>query len=215
MAMERSLAPEILDNPAIPEALAERAHADMVRIHNWLGNTAEILRRLQSDGLPVRSVLDIGCGRGALLAEIARKLRVPVSGVDLRLPEIRNPAVPILQIDAVREPLPQADVAICLLVAHHLPEAELIQMIRNSGHSCRRLILLDLVRHWLPMTLFRTFVAPFVSEINARDGMQSIQRSYTPSELKRLVQTALSGTPGTFRQSVAPLYMRQIVDIRF
>jgi hypothetical protein len=51
--------------------------------------------------------------------------------------------------------------------------------------------------------------------VNAHDGCRSIRRAYTPGELVTLVSGALQGTRAVFRHSVAPLYMRQMVDIRY
>jgi len=80
-----------------------------------------------------------------------------------------------MKADAVRDPLPKADIAYCMHVAPHLSDAELTAMIRNVGRSCRRLIFIDLVRHKMPLILFRMFLAPFLAELpramaNSRSG---------------------------------------------
>jgi SAM-dependent methyltransferase len=211
--MRRSFAPEIIDRPGLPEDVLERAHRDITRINRFLGNTAAILGALARDPLPVRRVLDIGCGRGALLVAIRHRLGVEVVGVE-REPQSRAP-VPIVVADAVRDPLPEADVAVCSLLAHHLRDEELIALIRNAGRACRRLILLDLVRHRLPLALFRIFVAPWVSPVVAADGAQSVRRAFTPAEFAALVRAALAPDAGAFRHSVAPGYIRQVVDISY
>ncbi|HZT33311.1 MAG TPA: hypothetical protein VFA33_25715 [Bryobacteraceae bacterium] len=211
--MLRCREPEIIDDPALPERELARAHRSLTRAHRWLGNTGAILAALDRHPSPVSRVLDIGCGAGGLLIEIRRRLGAEILGVDLRV--LSATPVPILRADAVREPLPAADVAIAVCLAHHLAESELVDLIRNVGRSSRRFILLDLVRHRLPLILFRLFVAPFVCPINAADGARSIRRAYTPRELAALVRTALDGTGATFRHSVAPLYARQVVDIRY
>jgi hypothetical protein len=100
-------------------------------------------------------------------------------------------------------------------LGHHLSTDDLIRLIRNVGRYCRRFILLDLVRHPLPLALFRTFLAPLVCAIDAEDGQRSIRRSYTREELREIAATALSGKLGSFRFSVAPLWIRQIVDITY
>jgi hypothetical protein len=88
-------------------------------------------------------------------------------------------------------------------------------MIRNVGRSCRRFIILDIVRSAVPLTLFRIFIAPFVSRITAADGQTSIRRAYTPDELHALVKDALAGTSANFRHTVAPFGVRQAVDISY
>jgi hypothetical protein len=96
-----------------------------------------------------------------------------------------------------------------------MSETDLEELILNVGRSCRRFILLDLVRHWLPLALFRTFIAPLVCSIDAEDGNRSIRRSYTPDELRRIAASALGGTGSTFRLHIAPLNNRQVLDISY
>jgi hypothetical protein len=120
-----------------------------------------------------------------------------------------------VKADAVRDRLPDADVAVCVHTTHHLTEAELVGLIRNVGRSCRRLLILDLVRHQLPLALFQLFVAPFVSRLNVVDGVRSVRRSFTPGEFAALTRRALEGTGATFRHRVAPFYIRQVLDIEY
>lgn len=159
--------------------------------------------------MPVRRVLDIGCGHGGVLADVRERLGVEVVGIDLRPP--RDTKLPIIEADAVRDPLPQADVAYSICLAHHLSEAEVAAMILNVGRSCRRFIVVDLVRHWLPLGLFHTFVAPFFSAVAVADGSLSVRRAYTEDELKRIA--ASTGT--RFRHSCAPFRTSQTVDIDY
>jgi SAM-dependent methyltransferase len=203
---------ELLDDPSVPEDVLARAYRELQRTHWWLGNTAAVLRLLRHDPIPIRKVLDIGCGHGALLLEIRRRLGAEVIGFDLRRASPAAP-VPILTGNAVTEPLPRADVAIAVCMAHHLSGDDLIRLIRNVSCFCRRFIVLDLVRHRLPLALFQGFVCPFLSSLNAKDGATSIRRSYTPQEMRCVVNTALDGSGGEVRHTVAPFFIRQVVDI--
>jgi len=203
----RSCELELLDSGRLPETVVERAYRDLTWLHRILGNTGRIVRAIRRDPLPVRRVLDIGCGYGAVSAEVRDRTRVEVIGIDLRPPS--HARVEIVQADAVRDLLPRADVAYSLCLAHHLTETELAALIVNVGRSCRRLILVDLVRHWLPFGLFRALVAPFFSRVAAADGAASVRRAYTPAELARIVDSTGAG----YRHSVAPCYAMQSVDI--
>jgi len=203
---------ELLEDPSLPVEVVARAYQALARTHRWLGNTSAIIRRLRNSERPVRSVLDIGCGQGALLCEIRRKLGVEVVGFDLR-PAPESVPVRILAGDAVADPLPAADVAVSVCLAHHLSEHDIVRLIRNVSRSCRRFILLDLVRHRLPLVLFRTFLCPFLPGINVADGLTSVRRSYTPAELKKIVDRAVRGSGARVRHAVAPCYIRQTVDI--
>ena len=178
-----------------------------------MGDTNFIVRAIRRDPLPVRRVLDVGCATGLVRKRWDTSSDVDVVGVDINPhPNIAAP-VPILQADARRDPLPRADVAFSMHLGHHLRERDLVDLIRNVGRFCRRFILLDLVRHPLPLALFRLFVAPLICAIDAEDGQRSIRRSFTPVELRELTSSALAGTAGTFRLSVAPLHARQVMDI--
>jgi len=210
----RSLRSEILDDPAVPEHVRERCYRDLARTQRWLGNVRAVINLISHDPRPAKKVLDIGCANGDLLREIRRQLGVEVVGVDLRPPQYQAD-IPILCCDAVRDTLPKADVAVSLMLAHHLSVDEIGQLIRNAARCCGRFIVLDLVRHSVPLMLFRTFVAPFVNPINVKDGIRSVERAFTPGELTRIVADNLAGTRATYSHSVAPFAVRQIVDIRY
>ena len=161
----------------------------------------------------MRRVIDIGCGGGALLEYLQKRLGVDVIGVDQKPPDTAR--VPIIGADAVAEPLPEADVAVCTLTAHHLTPEQIAALIRNVSRSSRRFIIHDLIRHPLPLVLFTVFLCPLIGREAAVDGRQSIRRAYTPEEFKRIVETAISGTNATFTSDVSRFLSRQILDIRF
>ena len=211
----RSHDPEIMDDPDLPEHVLQRVLHDLTFTHRVLGNIHALVRTMMRSRGPVGRVLDIGCGGGHILAEVRRQTGAEVIGVDLRPPRLPVTGVPIVQADAVHDTLPSADVAIAVCMVHHLTDEAFINMVRNVGRSCRRFIVLDLVRHQLPWWLFRIFIGPLIHPINRHDGLVSIRRAFTPDEMRTLLRDALDGTGATFDVRVAPLYARQIADIRY
>jgi len=211
--MRRSLAPEIMDDAHAPEELLERFHRQLGALHRFLGNHRAILDALRQDAQPIHRVLDIGCGNGALLDEIRRQMHVDVVGVELRPPERNVFDVPIVKADASRVRLPQADIGVCIMVIHHLTKDEITALVHNASRSLRRLIILDLVRHWLPLALFSVFFSPVLMHAVAADGRLSIRRSYTPPELRAIVEHALAGTDARLVHTVTRFRSRQMIDI--
>jgi 2-polyprenyl-3-methyl-5-hydroxy-6-metoxy-1,4-benzoquinol methylase len=211
--MQRADVTELLEDPSLPDEVVANAYRDLARTQRLLGNTRAVFRRLRKNRDPIRRVLDIGCGQGALLEQIRQSLGVDVVGFDLR--PAPDAPVRILTGNAAIDPLPDADVALAVCLIHHLSEADIVNMIQNVSKTCRRLILLDLVRHWIPLTLFRVFMSPFLHRINSADGITSIKRAYTPRELRSIVDEAVRGTNTRVDHTVAPFYIRQIIDLEF
>lgn len=207
--MLRSDRPEIMDSPDIPVHLLTRFHKDLRLVHRLMGTVDIMAQKLQGAG----SIVDIGCGDGALAADIGRKIGAAVTGVDLRgRPEA---AVPVIAADATRDDLPRADAAFSTFTIHHLTDRQTIELIRNVGRACGRFVILDLVRSSLPLTLFTLFIGPLLSHEAAADGRQSIRRAYTGPELRALVEQATAGTGATFQHWVSRYAARQIVEITY
>lgn len=211
----RSLAPEIMDQANPAPDVARKFHRDLALIHSLMGNWSAITTRLATPPI-ASSVLDIGCGDGALLRHIRDKLAIPtVTGIDLKPPDCVLPGIPVVVADATRDLLPQADAAVSVMMLHHLTDDQVIALIRNVGRSVKRFICLDPVRHPLPLALYTIFICPMLSRVGAADGRQSIRRSFRPAELKALAETALAGTGAAIDHWVSPVHARQILDIRW
>jgi SAM-dependent methyltransferase len=214
MLETRSMEPEIMDQPGIAADIQAKFHRDLKLIHRLLGNWEEIERRLRGSG--ARTVIDLGCGDGALLAHLKSALALDrVIGVDIEPPPDTAPGVEIIAADAIYEELPRADVAVSVLTLHHLADEQIVALIRNASRSVKRFVCLDLVRHPLPLVLYTVFICPMLSRVSVHDGKQSIRRAFTPAEFRSLVDRALNGTRATVDHWVSPVRARQIIDIRW
>jgi SAM-dependent methyltransferase len=212
--MQRCKDLELMETEDISQEALTQAYSQLQMVNRWLGNTNAVLRSLRHDQPSIQRVLDIGCGQGGLLLEIRKHLDLDVIGLDLRPAPLS--LIPILSGNAISDRLPEADVAVCVMMAHHLSEAELAGLIRNVSRTSPRFILLDLVRHPVPLALFQVFVAPLLGRINALDGATSIRRAYTAREMRGIVAGALRGgdkSVTSVRHTVGPLWIRQVVDI--
>lgn len=194
-----------------PETLSD-VHRALTLTHRLLGTHHDIVSLMKS-AKPSR-VLDLGCGQGDLLVAIRAATGAEVVGVDLAELAPRAECT-VLKRDAVNDPLPPADIATALFLTHHLSNDDVIRLIRNVRRTCRRLIIIDLVRHRLPLVLFRMFLAPWLPPINAADGATSIRRAFTFQEFHALIQQALAGTPGTVNSHLDWARTRMVFDIKF
>ncbi|HTA46149.1 MAG TPA: methyltransferase domain-containing protein [Bryobacteraceae bacterium] len=211
--MIQSHEPELMDAADLSGPVLDKFHRDLNFVNRLLGTFPTIERFIRADTQPVRRVIDIGCGGGALLDYLQKRLGVEVIGIDRNPPATTK--VPVIAGDAVTERLPEADVAVCTLTAHHLTPEQNVALIRNVAASCRRFILHDLIRHPLPLVLFTVFLCPMIGREAAVDGRQSIRRAFTPEEFSDLVRSGTAGTKATFTTDVSPFRSRQIIDIRF
>ena len=126
------------------------------------------------------------------LAAASHDLRQPLNSALLFLESMDDGQL----VAANRELLQRAKVALASL-----------NNLLGMARSCRRFLILDLIRHPMPLALFSVFLSPLIGEEAAADGKQSIRRAFTTEEFSAMVQEALAGTGGTFTVDVPPLFV--------
>lgn len=171
-------------------------------VSGWRRNYVELLRPLLSGGGSYR-LLDIGSGGGDVARSLARWARrdgitLEVTGID---PDERahafatsRPPLPGLSFrrayssDLVAEGA-RFDVVISNHVLHHLNGNELAALLSDSEQLATRLSLhSDIERSRWGYLWFSVGTLPFFpGSYIRRDGLTSIRRSYTASELKDVV----------------------------
>jgi ubiquinone/menaquinone biosynthesis C-methylase UbiE len=187
---QRATEPEILDL-GVDDEEARRSLADLRFVNRWLGGRRALLRAVRPYLRPGARLLDVGCGSADLPAFLAHRAPVPlrVVGLDLKVLHLREAAPGVARVAADVRALPfpprSFDVVTASLFLHHFDAPELPDVLRSLFALCRRaLVVNDLRRSRVPY-LFSRFFFPFVfqSRVSVNDGLVSIRRGFTPSEL--------------------------------
>ncbi len=184
-----------------------RCLRDLSRVNVVTLTHRPLLRWLarETQGRQDFSLLDVGCGYGDLLRQVARwayrrGIDARLVGIDLnpwstRAARDASPAA--LRIDyrtgdvfvAEAEPV---DFIVSSQFTHHLTDAQLVAFIRwQEAHAMRGWFISDLHRHWFPYYGF-----PLLAHL-ARwhhfvrtDGQISIARSFIGAEWETLIAAA-------------------------
>ncbi|WP_307613441.1 methyltransferase domain-containing protein [Pseudarthrobacter sp. W1I19] len=193
---------ELMDLPDCDPRLLDNTYRQFGLVNRMLSGWRKLYIRelrpaLEKSAAPAR-LLDIGSGGGDLacqLAEWARRdgLALRITGID---PDARaaafarrRPALDGVEFrqahssDLVREGI-SFDFVISNHVLHHLPAADLQQLLSDSAALASRKVLHnDLRRSAAAYALFWAAALPFRQSYIRVDGLTSIRRSYTPAEL--------------------------------
>ena len=211
----RSNLPELMDDPALPQADYERCLHDLAAVNRVTFTHRPTLRWLDraTHDLPpgrIVSILDVACGEGDLLRAIHRWARrrgrpVRLEGIDLNprsavAAAAQTPAeMPIAWRTGdvfAYAPDPRPDFIVTSQFTHHLADADVVRFLRwLDAHAARGWFIADLHRatfaYWgfgLLATVARWH--PIVR----RDGMVSVARSFRRADWRRLLAEA--GVPG-------------------
>jgi SAM-dependent methyltransferase len=207
----RSTQPEWLDDPDIaPDSLAA-VLADLDRFNRAMLGHRPMLRWLARSVAPVPkdrplTVLDVGCGSGDLLRAIALWARrtgraVNLIGVDLNPETVAIARARTSENDRIRyhaadvftyRPTEPVDIVVNSLVAHHLPDADIVALLRWMEVTARRgWLVSDLQRSVVPYGFIGlmgklTNLHPTV----IHDGQISVARALTRAEWRARIADA-------------------------
>lgn len=200
----RSTEPELMDDFQEGIHRLRPVFADINRVNRVLGGNritlTAITRLMEAHPKENYTIVDMGCGDGAMLREIAdlcRKRRVPVRliGIDLNgealqlaveassnYPEIEYRNEDILNI--VTEDL-HCDILITTLCMHHFSEEELPIFLNKFVELGKvGIVINDLHRSRLAYYLFQLFSSIFIKTKVAKiDGLISISKGFIKSDL--------------------------------
>ena len=200
--------PELMDAPGLPEAEVEDAYRVLGLVNQQLGNLRTIRREfyrfVREDGYdrPELTVLDVGSGSGDVpeaLRLLGTNKPVRVLALDrdaTAVASARRRDLDVIRGDALRLPLADRTVDLVLAVkfAHHFHGPALGQLLVEMARVARRRVLvLDIRRHWLAYWGFRAWSRVFTANRLVRhDGPLSVLRGFTGVELME-VASAIEG----------------------
>jgi ubiquinone/menaquinone biosynthesis C-methylase UbiE len=194
--------PELMDSPGLPEDEVEDAYRVLRLVNKQLGNLRtirrEFLRFVREDVVDHAeiAVLDVGSGSGDIPEAISgmlpdRPVRVLVLDRDpTAVASARRRSLSVVRGDALQLPFADRtiDLVIAVKFAHHFHGSWLDQLLGEMARVARRrVVVLDIRRHWLAYWGFRAWSHLFTSNRLVRhDGPLSVLRGFTPEEMRAL-----------------------------
>jgi len=205
----RSILPEKMDQPDVPEAETRQALRELEVINKFLGGYHVILNalnRLEWNNQPV-TIMDLGCGGGDMLRAIAvqsakRNRKVKLIGVDWnpvmtayateKSKQFSNITYRTLSVfdDALANE--NADITMNSLFSHHFNNAELVELIKKMYRlSSKAVIINDIHRHWFAYYSIKAITSIFSKTFLVKfDAPLSVARSLTRKEWEVILQAA-------------------------
>jgi SAM-dependent methyltransferase len=198
---------ELLDDPSADPATVAASLRNIARANRWFGGAAAARRGLERAlaDLPrgaTVTLADLGTGLGDLpRAAVGWAARRGVRLVAVGLERNRAAArlavaagVPCAVGCAGATPLRDKSVDLVLVsqLAHHLSEESAVRLFRECDRVARRAVVIaDLRRGRLgPLAFWVGARALRFDPVTVADGMTSIRRGYTTSELRGLLHQA-------------------------
>lgn len=200
-----------MDDPQLDHRLHQRALQGLTRV-NWVTRTHRLMwypieAFCREHGRNSVSVLDLACGSGDLLVWLKAKARA--KGIDLKMTgcdlspvalesarqraELKKMDADFQQINVLDEVLPRGhDVVVCSLFLHHLPEVDVVRLLRRMADTATHLVVAtDLLRsRWGHLMCWMGTRLITRSPIVHFDGPISVEGAFTLDEIQQLAQQA-------------------------
>lgn len=204
----RSTQDEILDKLDLQDAELAVMLNDLKTVNSILGGQQVTLGGILKllEGHPKETpvtILDIGCGDGEILRNIARfgvkhQYNFTLIGVDgnehiIKIAETKSEAYTnisfkVKNIFSEGPIVPEYDIALCTLFLHHFKNEAIVSILNKlSAEAKVGVVVNDLHRSRFAFWLFKAFSSIFIkSKIARHDGLVSVARGFKQEELNGL-----------------------------
>jgi SAM-dependent methyltransferase len=201
---------EYLDDPATPDEVRTRAMADVARSNTLFGGRAAVTATVRAliPNLPASvSVLDVGTGHGEIAAAVRADLTAVgkathTVGLDIAESVARAGRERLdgaIAGSALRLPMRSgsADLVICSQLLHHFAAPQAREVIAELDRVSRGwVVIADLRRSRAAAAGFwLASLALGFHPVTRHDGVVSVMRGFTTTELESLVHDATGVVP--------------------
>lgn len=198
---------EIMDNFELGGEELEKILKDLENINKWLGGnkvTLNGIKKILRENPEEEEwhIVDVGCGNGAMLREIAQwgrknNIKLRLTGIDANSHAIsiaeklseNHHNIEFKVKDVFSEDYRQQnfDIVLCTLTLHHFTDPQIVKLLNLFHRQAKYGVLInDLHRSKIAYRLFQAFCAVFINnEIARKDGLTSILRGFKKSDLER------------------------------
>ena len=208
---QRSDQIEIMDDLECKGEVINQTLRELEVINHWLGGNkvtlAGIKHLINQKNLKEISIIDLGCGGGDILKEIAawgrhQNIKLTLTGIDANphiidfaksntsdYPEINYVIQNIFSEDFART---ESDIIIATLFTHHFNNEELAVLLKNLKQQSRiGVVINDLHRHWMAYYSIKMLTSIFSKSAMVKyDAPLSVLRAFDRNDLQIILRNA-------------------------
>ena len=199
---------EIMDDFELSGEELKKTLRDLDNINKWLGGNNITIQGVKKllENIPKEKtieIVDVGCGNGAILREIAKwerknERKLQLTGIDanphaIKIAEEMSEGFPGLQFKTLNIfseefKRQEYDIILCTLTLHHFKNPEIIDLLKDFYRQAHiGIVINDLHRSKAAYRLFQAFCSVFINnEIARKDGLISILRGFKKDEIEDL-----------------------------